>query len=521
LPEPSGSEEERTRELEEVTEVTHEVIAPEETASLETESTKYAQESAVLDRRIESQERVQTLEAGPGTSSTPQPTRRALQRANAVRSSAAQRRPTPAASYDPRYVARARLAVEKLTELTTPQEADRRRIEKVLDFFGTSLDELLADRLDSADQSTNASAKAQILSSLTQRGWSADRLRDGLRKLAASAAPGQQADIVTAVEAGERLLADLTAMGEAIESSGAPLASAADYLSVVMIVSAGVARTLDALADGKGIRPWTKAQRCGDLAIRLAALEAGPLDQMQEQVDAKRLDKRTAEGRVAALNAELADSQRRLKALSDADDNLDHELQTADEARRAAIEAELAQNAKTETFLRGKADAARNDIPVVQGRARQAAKDLAALVAQMQAMSTTIRESGLSFAGKSRSMNWSDAVTRARKAAADLDLTKDERQALDKALSGLGPDLDARFDALRLVIEDLSDLTSVDNVIALGWEFTRLVSSVRLQLGRLGLPAKSGAAQDLQLTLAKLAGYLANLVSVRGGLTTT
>jgi len=132
-------------------------------------------------------------------------------RANTVRGSAAQRRPTPAASYDARYVARAQVASKNLTGLTTPNEAGRADIDKTLNVYGTSLDEFFTTRLATAGlRVDDAAENQQILDSLTNKqGWSADGLRNDLQALAACAAPGQQADIVTVAEAGERLLAGL------------------------------------------------------------------------------------------------------------------------------------------------------------------------------------------------------------------------------------------------------------------------------------------------------------------------
>ena len=134
---------------------------------------------------------------------------------------------------------------------------------------------------------TNESDSAKILSTLGQSGWSADKLCTDLRTLAASAAPGQQADIATAVEVGEGLLTSLTAMRDVIVSTGPssniPFMSQSEYRAVACGVAFGVARTLGTLASGQGIRPWTKAQRCHDLASRFSNLEdrALGLDSLQ------------------------------------------------------------------------------------------------------------------------------------------------------------------------------------------------------------------------------------------------
>lgn len=413
LPELPESEEERTRELDEVTDITHEVITSDETARLETESSDYAQESAVLDRQIESQERVQALETG-SSASAPPPARRALRRGNVVRSSAARRRLTPFTMYEPQYVARAQVASENLLELAKPSssrssswEQEVRNIEQHVDIFGASLDEFFADEFTRAGQVTDPDNDAMILSSLTKQGWTADEVRNALQALAASAAdPAKPADFVAAIEAGERLLKDLTAMSGALayDTSKVPMTGAKDYFGVITTVAIGVRRKLDTLAAGRGIRPWTPEQRCYDLASRLRDLEGGPHDGV------------------------------------------------------------------------------------------------------------------LSFADKTGSTNWADAVTKARTAVANLDITPDEQQALRTALKRLGPDLDARVDALMLVIGS-SDPASIDNMTALGWEFTRLVRSVQFQLEQLGLPGIGARAilQDLQNVLANLIGYLATHAFARSG----
>jgi hypothetical protein len=471
LPEPYETEEEKAQELDEVTEVSHDAISHEETATLEAESTQYAQESEVLDRRMESQERVQALETASG-SSTPEPAQPALRRGKAVRASAKQRQTTPVVSYDARYIARLQVASEKLAKLNDPLGPSRAEAEKTVRIYGTSLNEMLAMQLADADLKTPDYTK-QILDSLAKHGWTADGLTKDLLALAAIGVPGQQADIATAAGIGERILNSLTAMQtaiqEVIDESHMPETTAGPYLGIVTSTSVGVAETLGTLSRGKGIRPWTKAQRCHDLASRFKSQEGGisGLDKPQ-----------------AAANA------------------------ANEKAKKAATKA-----AK---------EGATNEEKAAANEAAKAAEKAAA---KLREALDAYRQSGsLNLAGKKEaSANWDDALARARKALKGLNIDELDLAKLDKALKGMGLGLDARFDELRLAIEDLANPASIDDVIALGWEFTRLITSINFQLGKLFGDVGAGAAVllNLQFTLASLAGYLGPLVSVRGGLTTT
>ena len=62
LPELPKDEDERR--LDEIAEVIHDFLGTKESESLEAQSATYSQEEQVIDRRIESQERVQALENG-------------------------------------------------------------------------------------------------------------------------------------------------------------------------------------------------------------------------------------------------------------------------------------------------------------------------------------------------------------------------------------------------------------------------------------------------------------------------
>lgn len=270
LPEPEP-EEETSHELEEVIEVTREVISSEDIGILEAESTRYAHEAEVLDRRIEAQERIEVLEVRPGGDPPPRPARRALQRADAVRQAAVARRPVPPDRFDARYAARVKDAAGRFMSLASTVVTEKiipeTRASVVA--YGVSLDAFLGDTLAAADVRADDALRQRVADEFAAHGVSPDRLGSDLRGLTSSAVPGGKVDVVTAAECAERILGELGAMRAALDATGASLGELRLYLATVAAEALGVQAVLDGITSGAGVSPDVPTQRCLDLSGRL------------------------------------------------------------------------------------------------------------------------------------------------------------------------------------------------------------------------------------------------------------